>query len=115
MKLLTKEIREQLPALYTNEDVDDPKAIVKFFTPFSNWTWYATEFDGKDTFFGLVDGFDRELGYFSLSELESLGGKIERDKWFDPTPLSKCPWQKPLAGGPAAQMSSENFFWFSFR
>ena len=91
MKLLTKEIREQLPALYSNEDVEDPKAIVKFFTPFSNWTWYATEFDGEDTFFGLVDGFDRELGYFSLSELESLGGKVERDAWFDPTPLSKCP------------------------
>ena len=91
MKLLTKEIREQLPFLYTNEDVDDPIAIVKFFTPFSNWTWYATEFDGKDTFFGLVDGFDRELGYFSLSELESLGSKIERDAWFDPTPLSECP------------------------
>ena len=91
MKLLTKEIRKQLPALYTNENVDDPKAIVKFFPPFSNWTWYATEFDGKDTFFGLVDGFDRELGYFSLSELESLGGKIERDTWFDPTPLSECP------------------------
>jgi hypothetical protein len=91
MKLLTKEIREQLPFLYTNEDVEDPIAIVKFFTPFSNWTWYATEFDGKDTFFGLVDGFDRELGYFSLSELESLGGKVERDSWFDPTPLSKCP------------------------
>ena len=91
MKLLTKEIRKQLPALYTNENVDDPKAIVKFFTPFSNWTWYATEFDGNDTFFGLVDGLDRELGYFSLSELESLGGKIERDMWFDPTPLSECP------------------------
>ena len=91
MKLLTKEIREQLPFLYTNEDVADPIAIVKFFTPFSNWTWYATEFDGKDTFFGLVDGFDRELGYFSLSELEGMGSKIERDLYFKPVPLSELP------------------------
>ena len=51
MKLLTKENREALPPLYTNEDKEDPNAIVKFFTPFSSWTWYATEFDGKDTFF----------------------------------------------------------------
>ena len=89
MKLLTKALREKLPALYTNEDVVDPKAVVKFFTPFSSWTWYATEFDGDDTFFGLVDGLDKELGYFSLSELESLGPKIERDLYFQPTPLSK--------------------------
>jgi hypothetical protein len=91
MKLLTNEIRKQLPALYANEEVENPKAIVKFFTPFSNWTWYATEFDGKDTFFGLVDGWEQELGYFSLSELESMGPKIERDLYFKPTPLSELP------------------------
>jgi hypothetical protein len=89
MNLLTKKIRKQLPALYTNENDPDPKAIVKFFTPFANWTWYATEFDGDDTFFGLVDGFDKELGYFSLAELESMGHKIERDLYFEPTPVSK--------------------------
>ena len=89
MKLLTKKLKEKLPALYANENEADPKAIVKFFTPFSNWTWYATEFDGKDTFFGLVDGFDKELGYFSLSELESLGAKVERDRYFSPKPLSE--------------------------
>ena len=91
MKLLTQEIRKQLPALYTNENDPDPKAIVKFFTPFADWTWYATEFDGKDTFFGLVDGFDKELGYFSLAELESMGHKIERDLYFKPTLLSELP------------------------
>ena len=93
MKLLTKELREKLPELYSNENKKDPKAVVKFFTPLSNWTWYATEFDGDDTFFGLVDGFDKELGYFSLSEFESLNGKgvmhVERDLYFSPTPLSE--------------------------
>ena len=89
MKLLTKEIRAALPPLYSNENTKDPKAIVKFFTPYHNWTWYATEFDGDDTFFGLVDGLDKELGYFSLAELESLGPKLERDTWFSPTPLSQ--------------------------
>tara|TARA_Y100000296_G_scaffold86129_1_gene124749 strand:+ start:192 stop:467 length:276 start_codon:yes stop_codon:yes gene_type:complete len=90
MKLLTKELKKKLPPLYANEDKKDPDAIVKFFTPFSNWTWYATEFDGEDLFFGLVDGHEKELGYFSLNELESLGSKIERDLYWKPTPLSKC-------------------------
>ena len=94
MKLLTKEILNQLPKLYANEDQDDPKAVVKFFTPDSNWTWYATEFDGEDTFFGLVDGHERELGYFSLKELEAVRGAfglpVERDRWFKPTPISEC-------------------------
>lgn len=90
--LLPDEIRAQLPPLYSGEEQGlEAKALVKFFTPDSNWTWYASEFDGDDTFFGLVSGFEVELGYFSLSELESvhgpLGLPIERDKFFEPTSL----------------------------
>jgi len=91
--LLTKENRKALPALYSNENNPDPMVQVKFFTPDSNWTWYATEFDGEDRFFGLVDGFEVELGYFSLSEMRSargpLGLPIERDMYFNPRPLSQ--------------------------
>ncbi len=93
MTLLTKKIREDLPKLYDNEGKSDAKVIVKFFTPDSNWTWYATEFDGIDTFFGLVDGQEQELGYFSLKELEAVRGPlgllVERDTSFTPTPLSE--------------------------
>ncbi len=93
MQLLTQELREQLPGLGATEKVEDPMAIVKFFTPDANWTWWATEFDGDDTFFGAVDGQFFELGYFSLSELEEVRGPwglaIERDLYFTPTPLSK--------------------------
>lgn len=91
--LLTQEDRRRLPALYSQENVADPVAQVKFFTPDGNWTWFATEFDGKDTFFGLVHGLDEELGYFTLSELSRvrgpLGLAVERDRHFRPTPLSK--------------------------
>lgn len=93
MKLLTQENRKHLPPLHGTENESDPIARVKFFTPWSNWTWYATEFDGEDTFFGLVDGFEKELGYFSLGELTSVHGPagltIERDRHFTPTPLSR--------------------------
>ncbi len=90
MKLLTKELIKKLPKLYAQDGKGmDAMAYVKFFSIVSDWTWYATEFDGTDTFFGLVCGFEEELGYFSLSELEDLGWRIERDLYFTPTPLSK--------------------------
>ena len=64
MQLLTKAIRRQLPPLYANEDKGlEALAIVKFFTPDSSWTWYASEFDGEDVFFGLAVGVEAELGY----------------------------------------------------
>jgi hypothetical protein len=91
MELLTPEIRSQLPPLYAQDGNPNAIAYVKFFTPDSNWTWYASEFDGEDIFFGLIQGFEEELGYFSFSELQSakgpLGLPIERDLHFQPTPI----------------------------
>lgn len=113
--LLDQASRERLPKLYSNEDIGlNALAQVKFFTPSSNWTWYAseasaamndgtykalTEVDPNDPaiedviFFGLVDGFEIELGYFSLSELEGIGGglqlPVERDRHFTPTTLKE--------------------------
>lgn len=89
MKLLTKEIEKKLPALYSQEKVENPKIIVKFFHPLSSWTWYVTEGDrqgdGDFLFFGLVHGFEKELGYFTLKQLEEVEVKglgIERDMYF---------------------------------
>lgn len=86
MKLLTKAIRNQLPELYANEEktAEETNVIVKFFNPTGAATWYATEFDGEDIFFGYVTGLgEDELGYFSLAELTAhkgpLGLGIERD------------------------------------
>jgi hypothetical protein len=73
MALLTKKLRKQFPPLYAQEHVTDPIVYAKFYFPAPNgWTWYATEFDGKDMFFGWVVGFEKEIGYFTLSELESI-------------------------------------------
>ncbi|SRR5258706_217466 len=93
-QLLDQENRNKLPKLYANEEKGlEAEALVKFFTPDSNWTWYASEFDGEDIFFGLVSGFEVELGYFSLSELEGVKGPmglpIERDLHYKPETLSK--------------------------
>jgi len=94
MQLLTQEIRKHLPPL-GSQDGKGGKAVVyvKFFTPDSNWTWWATEFDGKDTFFGLVEGQEKELGYFSLAELQGargpMGLPIERDLHWTPKTLEE--------------------------
>jgi hypothetical protein len=104
MRLLTKAIKAKLPPLGSTDHLPHDEIMVetKFFTPDSSWTWFATEFDGQDTMFGLVVGFEIELGYFSLSELESargpLGLPIERDLWFKPAPLSQLPEYARWAG-----------------
>ncbi len=95
MKLLTQELRRRLPSLYSQEKIEDPIVHLKFFTPDSNWTWFATEGSEEEDdfrFFGYVIGFEEEWGYFVLSELKSargpLGLPIERDLYFTPGPFS---------------------------
>ena len=98
--LLDQESREKLPPLRSGEELGlEAQAKVKFFTPDSNWTWYASEFDGEDIFFGLVSGFELEFGNFSLSELQHVVGlfgfPIERDIHFKPKKLGELlEWHK---------------------
>ena len=91
-KLMPADIRRQMPQLDSTEEVptDEKILAVKFFSPYSDWTWYGVEFDGEDMFFGYVEGFEKEWGYFSLDELAKtqLGGMVpavERDTSFRPT------------------------------
>ncbi len=92
--LLDAGSRKKLPDLYGGEECGlEAKALVKYFTPNSDWSWYASEFDGEDIFFGLVSGIEVELGYFSLADLKAakgpLGLPIERDLYFEPKKLKE--------------------------
>ena len=93
MSLIAKDIVNKIPNLYETENQEEKICYVKLFLPNSNWTWYIIELDKHDenTCYGLVDGFEKELGYFSLKELaniiDSLGVKVERDISFKPTKL----------------------------
>jgi len=101
MKLLTEQIKKTLPKLGQTSKQADPAAVVKFFDPTGSWSWFVLEGekqeDGDWLFYGLVDGFEKEFGYFSLSELEHCKDgqtglralPIERDLYFRPTPVSK--------------------------
>ena len=96
MELLPTEIEMVLPPLRSQEAQGfDATAYVKFFTPWSSWTWYGSEYDpGERLFFGVVVGHVREFGYFYLDELERVTGpgglRIERDLYWSPRPLKDC-------------------------
>ncbi len=106
--LLDDETRSKLPELSSGEEKGlDTLAQVKFLMPDGDWIWYASAgspvhegeyFDNGEekmdfVFFGLVVGLETELGYFSLSELESVRGPtglpVERDLRFKPRSLNE--------------------------
>lgn len=98
MKLLTKEIVKMFKEVGSQKNLEcnckeddknhvpgcSAKIICKFFL--MGYTWYATEYnEAEKLFYGLVNGHEKELGYFSLKELEELyvrGLRVERDIYF---------------------------------
>lgn len=90
------DLKAQIPKLYSQDGAKDATVYVKFFTPWSNWTWFITEGEDRDgdyLMFGYTIGMEREWGYISLNELSSVTGpfglKIERDIHFSPKPKSQ--------------------------
>jgi hypothetical protein len=98
-KLLTPELRSQLPALGTTAMEADPTVWMQYFSPSSYAEWYVIEFDGKDIFYGLVIlDYIAVLGHFSLGRLASIDvmgyPAIEPVVGFEPMPLSQV-WGIP--------------------
>lgn len=91
MELIPKNIK--IPHIGTTQEQDDPKVVIKLFHPCSSWTWYVIEYDpSEELAFGLVDGHEIELGYFSIAELRELrvrGLSVERDMYWDSMSLSQ--------------------------
>jgi len=68
----------------------DGKKVIKGWESFSGWYWFATEksheqdskladgtvIKGDTIWFGLVQGFEEEWGYWSQAELEQLTGRV---------------------------------------
>lgn len=86
MILLTDELRATPLANGRQRDADHVP-VVKFFNPFGEGVWLATELDEDgDIMFGLADLGYPELGSWSLSEMEAIrlpfGMGIERDLLF---------------------------------
>ena len=90
MKLITKDIEKELEKhpLYSTDGQKEKDVIVKFFNPYGGGRWYVCEGEKQEDddwlFFGLVELFEREFWYFTLSELQAIKTPynlgIERDK-----------------------------------
>lgn len=96
MKLMTKELTEKIPALYEQEDKGEDAIVYVHWFSITGWDWYCTEYDPESGLcFGLVKGFDTELGYWTLGEFEEVNRNnkfgfpiIERDLWWKPCKLA---------------------------
>ncbi len=97
MKLITEEFEALFKdsPLYSQENEEDPLVIAKLFDPCSAATWFLLEYDPVEKIaFGFVVGLaEDELGYISLTEMESikgpLGTGIEQDIYFVQKRLSE--------------------------
>ena len=97
-QLMTRTLAAQIPPIGANDQVADLDAIIvpaKLFSPYTGWRWYIAEWDGRTgRCFGLVQGFETELGSFDLTELSEatvLGGvpAVERDLYWTPKSLGR--------------------------
>ena len=95
-KMMTEELKKQLPPLYSQEEVEDPEILAHYFNPYGRGDWFGIEFGADDRFFGYCCIHCCELGYFSLQELEETyvnieGVKLplERDLYWKPKMLSE--------------------------
>ena len=76
MELLTKELEQALPPIHSDAAV----AQVKFFTPWTHWTWYAAEAsaelaDGSEVSLQDPRAQDRvDVIFFGPGDFSVLGG-----------------------------------------
>lgn len=61
--------------------IDNPLIVAKFTN--GDWSWYViagNKLDNGDyALFGLVDGIEREMGTFTLSQIEDVSATLTPD------------------------------------
>lgn len=102
---MPKEIADRIPAIYATDGglVGDKTAYLRYFMPFGSYTSYVLEADKEtgELFTLATMGYEWELGYASLEEIESvevMGLKIERDIHFQPARLHEIDELKEYIG-----------------
>ena len=99
MKLLTKEITKKAQKQYDRgSDINNQMVVAKFFDPMGSWKWYLMNLaEDGDYAWGIVKGFEVEMGSFSMNELQNVklpfGLGIERDMYFEPIKASEL-WKE---------------------
>ena len=85
MKLMTKEIQKKAEKQYENGSDMEQMVVAKFFDAMGDWKWFLMNTEpGTDYAWGIVKGFEVEMGSFSIDELQSMSPRIQRDLYFEP-------------------------------
>ena len=72
-----------LPSFEDTDKEENPLALLRFTQ--GAWEWYVigAKANGDDIIFlGLVNGIEKELGFFTLKQIEDVGAIIDPD--FEP-------------------------------
>lgn len=71
----------ELPSFEDADAQKNPIAYLHFTN--GNWDWYvigAKALENGDLYFlGLVNGIEKELGFFTLSQIEDVGAILDED------------------------------------
>lgn len=89
--MITKKDLEQIPQLYETDEEQDKTAYLHFKLLGGKGNWYVCEYQQQEEdilFYGYVELFTNEWGYFTLNELSTVP-TIILDKNFQPTKISE--------------------------
>ncbi len=90
LELMRKACKVMEVPLSDDKKDSNKLARVQLFDPTGRWSWFIIDWDGSDICFGLVEGFEEELGYFSLVELANTKGAMGLGIEID---VNFCVWE----------------------
>lgn len=71
----------EIPTMEEADSQNNP--IVKLHFTNGSWDWFVIGAksleDGDILFLGLVNGIEKELGFFSLKQIQNVGAKLDED------------------------------------
>ena len=71
----------ELPTIKEADEKDNPPVVAHFTN--GDWSWYVLAGEKLDNgdylLYGLVDGIHRELGTFTLSQIENVSATLTTD------------------------------------
>jgi hypothetical protein len=92
MQLLTKAITKKAMNQYLMAKDMKQTVVAKYFDPTGSWSWYLMNMEDEsgDYAWGIVKGYELEIGSFSIAEMMEIqlpfGLGIERDINWVPKP-----------------------------
>lgn len=76
-----EEFKIELPSLESVDEYENPRAIAHFTN--GSWDWFVLagekQANGDYYLFGLVNGIEKELGFFMLNDIVNHGAMLDEN------------------------------------